>query len=109
VLKELARVAFGDLREVFDERGRLLDISSLPEDTAARISSVKVQTKVLPTKDGEPADVEYTIEIKQWDKMIALTTLAKHLNLLGDNNDGNKTVTIKVQGGLPKRGKNEPT
>lgn len=79
VLRELARLAFGDLRNVFDESGNLKRMNELDDTTAAVLSSVEVVTR--SAGDGE---VEYVHKVRCWDKPRALEMLAKHLGLLSD-------------------------
>ena len=84
VLSELHRLAFADVRKLFDEEGRLRPVHELPDDVAAAIASIEVGTARRP--GGESEDVEYTSKIKLWDKRSSLELLAKHLRLLGESN-----------------------
>lgn len=76
VLKELARVGFSDLRQVFGEDGRLLRPEQWSEDIAASVASVDVVTRNIG--DGE---VEYVYKLRLWDKNSALEKIAKHLGM----------------------------
>ena len=80
VLLELARIAFSDLRAVYDEYGHLLDVNNIPLGTAAAIASWDVDKKNLTAGRGT---VEH-IRIRFWDKVRALELLAKHLGLLDE-------------------------
>lgn len=82
VLKEIAKLAFADLRHIFNEHGQLLPVHQLPPAVSASISSVKVKTFVIPGTD--PVEVEHVTEIKLWDKGANLERLGKHLKLFNE-------------------------
>lgn len=74
VIKELGRIALGDIRSLFDERGNLRRPSELSADEAAMLSSVEVVTRSIG--DGQ---IEYVHKLKAWDKVSALDKLMRHL------------------------------
>jgi phage terminase small subunit len=73
-IREVARIAFFDVRCMFREDGSLKDVHELTEDQAAAIQSVKVVRKNLTAGDGVQ---EWVHEIKLWDKPKALEMLMK--------------------------------
>jgi phage terminase small subunit len=79
VLTGLARIAFSDPRQLFDENGKLLDVTNWPEDVAGAVSRFDIP------KDGEGIKIRFN------DRVRALEMLAKHLRLLSD-----VTVTAKM-------------
>ena len=84
VLKELMKLAFVDITDIFDENGNLKDIGLMPENVRKAIASVEVSEEFdHPGKDKER--IGYTKKIKFWPKDKALELLAKHLKLLGDS------------------------
>jgi phage terminase small subunit len=86
-LNELGKIAFADLRNVFDEHGRLIPPSQWPDTVAGAISSIKVKQ----ITDGEDAEGNpigaQVIEMKLWDKVSALNSLGKHFGLLVDKTE----------------------
>ncbi|NCE63714.1 terminase small subunit [Pseudoflavonifractor sp. 524-17] len=74
VLKETAKLAFFDIRKMFDKNGKPLDISKLDDDTAAALVGLDVQ-------DVADSDGNYVGFIKKYklaDKVKALELLGKH-------------------------------
>lgn len=89
VLRETARIAFSDLRNIMSWKGEnvyLKDSSELSEDDAAIISEV---TKTI-IKDG------CSIKIKTYDKLNALEKLCKNLDLFKADSTGKSTIQMYV-------------
>ena len=74
VLRETAKLAFFDIRKMFDNNGKPLDISKLDDDTAAALVGLDVQDIADP--DGDY--VGYVKKYKMADKIKALELLGKH-------------------------------
>ena len=85
VIQEFAKIGFGDLRDLFDEAGRLKLPSELSEAAAARIAQIEVVTR--PVAGGEKGEVEYVHKIRTWDKVAALTQIGRHLGMFTDKMD----------------------
>lgn len=99
VIREIARLAFSDLRKTMAEDGSLLDPHEWDDDTAAAISSVEIVTTHNGDADAQGRKgPEHTKKIKVWDKNSALDKLARHLGMYApeklDLNHGGK-VTIE--------------
>jgi phage terminase small subunit len=78
-LVEMARVAFSDIRELFDEKGNFLPIKQWPEDIARAVAGVEVVKKNVTSGDGKVDDV---LKVKLWDKGRSLeNALKKHGHL----------------------------
>lgn len=82
---ELARIAYVDVRRLFDENGDLLPVHKLDDDTAAAISSIKVETQYRGK--GDAAVPVTVLNYKFAPKMDALGLLAKHFKIVGDADD----------------------
>lgn len=80
VLKEFGRIAFTDVRKLFNDDGTLKDIQSLDPDLAAAISSVEVFEEFSGTGDKRKL-VGYTKKIKFWDKKGSLDSIGKYLGM----------------------------
>lgn len=94
VLEELRRLAFSDLRGLFDAQGNLKPIQSLTADEAAAIASLEVVKKNLTSGDGQ---VDTIHKLRVWDKTKALDTLAKHFGLLKENIQHHGEIRITWQ------------
>ena len=79
VLAEIAKVAFSDVRKIFDESGALIRISDLDDEAAACIAGCEIVT----VNRGE-GEVEYVAKVKMADKLKALELAGKHLGLFRD-------------------------
>jgi phage terminase small subunit len=92
VLKELAAIAFSDVRKFYDEDGRLKQITELDDDVAAAMSGMDIEEL---TVDGNL--IGTVKKIKRWDKTKSLEMLAKHLGMFEkDNDQQNKTITVNI-------------
>ncbi len=52
VLEEIRRLAFSDVRTLFDDHGHLKAIHTLTDEEAACIASIKVVRRPRPTRAG---------------------------------------------------------
>lgn len=74
VLQETAKLAFFDIRKMFDKNGKPLDISKLDDDTAAALVGLDVQD----VSDSDGNYVGFIKKYKMADKIKALELLGKH-------------------------------
>lgn len=77
VLQEIARLAFANLQDFYNENGSLKEIKDLPREVAAALSSTKINLT-------EACAVQ---EIKLHDKKGSLELLGKHLKLFTDKTE----------------------
>jgi phage terminase small subunit len=75
VLMELSRIAFADVRQLFDGQGQLKAVPELPPELAAAVRSM---TRRSVTEGGSTRE---QVQVRLWDKVAALTLLCKHLGL----------------------------
>lgn len=83
VLKELAKLGFFDIRKLFDDNGKPVDISKLDDGTAACIAGMDV----LDAYEGIGEDREFIGYIKKYklsDKIKALELIGRHLGMWKD-------------------------
>ncbi|WP_390451781.1 terminase small subunit, partial [Chryseobacterium sp. Alg-005] len=74
ILQELVKIAFGDVKNYFDDLGRLINISDLKNDVSASIKSVTIQQEKVELR-GE-AFVETAVKkIESYDKLKAIDTI----------------------------------
>ena len=88
VIKELAKIAFLDIRKLYTENGQLKNVADLDDDTAGAISSLET----LEEYDGYGDDREKigdTQKVKLLDKTKALELLGRHLGIFNDKLDVN--------------------
>ena len=85
VIKELAKIAFLDIRKLYTENGQLKNVADIDSDTAGAISSLET----LEEYEGYGDDREKigdTQKVKLLDKTKALELLGKHLGMFNDIN-----------------------
>lgn len=94
IFAELKTMATVDIRDAFDENGRLRDIASMPEELARCISSVEVFEEF----SGRGLDKEltgHTKKIRFWDKLKSLELLGKNLNMFIERRELRVSVTLE--------------
>lgn len=95
-LKELGRIAFTDLRKFYDEKGNLIPIHELDEDTAAAIAGMDIE-ELFENVFGQRNQIGVVKKIKRWDKNKALEMLMKHLGgFEKDNKQQNKDIKVTL-------------
>lgn len=92
VINELAKIAFFNIKDIFNENGDLKAIKEIDDKSAGAISSVKILQKAGAMKLEIGGDIplqhipEQTVEIKLNDKKGALELLGKHLGMFKETN-----------------------
>ncbi len=103
VLLELARIAFADQSQCFDEEGNLLKFKQMPEDIRRALAGMEVFEE-FEGAGRERVHVGNTKKVKSWDKVKALELLGKHHKLFTDKveHGGKLTLEDLVVGSLGK-------
>lgn len=91
VLREIARLGFSDMRELFDDEGNVRPLTELSDDAAAAIQGADIVTSRI----GDDGDTTVTTsKIKLADKKAALELLGKHLKLFKDQHELSGSVDV---------------
>jgi phage terminase small subunit len=98
VLEELAKMAFANIANIYDDQGRLLPVKEMPEDVAACLQEVT---------EGVDRNGDVQRKYKMADKKSTLELLGKHLKLFTDKTevtgkDGEQLMPTTVQLVAPK-------
>ena len=83
VLREVARIAFFDVRNIFGDNGKLLPVQQWTDDVAAAVSGIEVV--VHGGSDDEEPDHLHKIRLCSKDKQLELA--GKHLKLFTDKTE----------------------
>lgn len=79
-LREMARIAYSDIRTALDPTtGRILPVSEWSDELAASVSSVEVLKRNVTAGDGQMDDV---LKVRLWDKPRMLEAIGKNLGIL---------------------------
>ena len=91
VLEEVRRLAFSDIRSVFDAEGNLKPLHQLTDAEAAAIAGVEIVIKNAQAGDGHTDTVH---KIKAWDKPRVLEMACKRFGLLQERVDVSGGLTV---------------
>lgn len=80
ILNELGKLAFFDVRKLFDDEGHPVHVSKLDDETAAAIAGIDVVTQ-----GNQEVGYAEVLKVKITDKKQALELLGKNLKLWTDN------------------------
>jgi len=101
VLTEIARVAFSDLRNLYEEDGSLKLPHKWSDEAAGAVAGVDV-VEEFEGKGKDRTLIGYTKKVRTYDKVRALELLSKHLGIIGngrhdaneeDEGDGGRMMT----------------
>ena len=83
VIAELGRLAFSDVRQLYNESGGLRPIHEWPEDAARAVAGIDTD-ELFQGVGRDRERVGETKKVRLWTKNHALETLARHFKLLTD-------------------------
>ena len=95
ILEELSKIAFNDVRSIFDEHGALRRIADLDDNAAACIAGCDIVT----VNKGE-GEVEHVAKIKMTDKIRALELCGRHIGMFKEEKSGTSVVIINPRGAM---------
>ena len=87
ILEEYAKIAFFDIREIYDVDGGLINVKQLDDKSAGAIASIKSSEEWGEDDEGRKMVIGTVKEVKIFDKIRALQDLGKHLGLFEKDND----------------------
>lgn len=104
VIQELAKIAFADIRALYDDNGNLKNVKCLEDNIAGAIS----QLETFEEYEGRGEEREYigdTKKVKLLDKTKALELLGKHLGIFIDKLELDQSKPFEVNINVKKKDK----
>lgn len=98
LIQELCRIAFFDVRKLFNDIGGMKKPEELDDDTAAAIAGIDID-ELYEFSDGEKEQVGFTKKVRMVSKLGALQELMAHMGLnkaAPANNDKVFNLTINL-------------
>ncbi len=102
IVNQLTRIAFGDIRKLYDEQGRLKDIQDIDDDTAAIISGIET-TEEFEGYGDDREQIGYTKKVKMAGKEKALELLGKHFGMFKDKVEVSQDKPFEVNINIKKK------
>jgi phage terminase small subunit len=97
VLRELAKIGFGDVRDLFTSEGHIRRVEDMEPTVSAIIQSIEVVVR----KADDGTATEHTAKIKLWDKLSALDKMGCHLGLFAEaaakSNEANSIAAESIK------------
>ncbi|MBA3012344.1 MAG: terminase small subunit [Proteobacteria bacterium] len=97
VLQERARLAFFNVKDLYNLDGTLKNINELDVDLAAAIHGIKIGAKLAKKADGSEVMENYIKDVKMMDKDKSLTALEKHLGIYEKDNEQKGNADLKTK------------
>ena len=99
VVRELAKIGFSNIKDIYDENNSLKQIKDLDEDVTAVISSIETIEQYenvlgVKVKTGEIK------KIKTYDKVNALVSIGKHLGMFKEKIEHSGSIATNPFEGL---------
>ncbi len=94
LLQEYKKIAFSDVRELYNTDGGLHNVKQIDDETAGAISSIKSK-EVYNNEGNKVGDI---IEVKTHDKIRALDAIGKHIGFFAvDNSQKNPIIELTTE------------
>lgn len=100
VAQEIAKVAFGDVKNYFDDNGRLINVNELESQVSGSIKAVTVFSEKTRL-EGEVLIEESIKKIESYDKLKALELLGKMFGHFSKDNEQKKPDSVVTIFELP--------
>lgn len=91
ILAEYAKLAFFDIRTIYDENNALKDIADLSDEAGSAIYGIEVLEEFSGFGD-EREHIGNTVKVKLIEKTKALDSLARHLGMFAKDNAQSQPV-----------------
>ncbi len=95
VLQEMARIAFCDIRKLYNENGGLKNVQDLDDDTASIITGIET-TEEFEGYGEDREQIGYTKKVKLVDKTKALDMLGKYFGMFKEKVEVNQDKPFEV-------------
>lgn len=102
VLQEMARIAFADIRKLYNDYGGLKSIQDLDDDVASIITGIEV-TEEFEGYGQDREQIGYTKKIKMADKTKALDMLGKYFGMFKEKVEINSDKPFEVNVNIKKK------
>jgi len=97
VLQERARIAFFDIRKLYNEDGSLKQIQDIDDDTAAAIHSILNGGRLETNEEGETVLHIFIKKVNTLSKDKSLEALEKHLGLYEKDHEQQGNADLKTK------------
>ena len=101
-LDEMARLAYADPAELYDNAGRFKPIKDLPPHVRAAIASVKTRRTITKKADEVISEEVIVDEVKLWNKNTAIDMANKHMGLYERDNAQRRQGPMDALEDLPE-------
>ena len=86
LIEEYKKIAFFDIREIYDVDGGLINVKQLDDNSAGAIAGIKSTEAWEIDDNGDKVIIGTNKEVKIFDKIRALQDLGKHLGIFEKDN-----------------------
>lgn len=83
IIEQFRKLAFADIRKLYNEDGSLKKITELDDDSAASLAGVEVD-ELWEGYGEDRKQAGVTKKVRRWDPNKALESLARHLGMFND-------------------------